>query len=74
MFPDLFKHSKRKNRIVAEVMVNEAWIHKLMHCDIPTSEMRGLVTKIEIRGVSVFFAPAINRVVKIAHFSSEMVL
>jgi hypothetical protein len=31
MFLGLFEHSKRENRTVAEVMVNEAWIRDLMH-------------------------------------------
>jgi hypothetical protein len=31
MFPDLFKHSKRKNRSVADAMNNDNWIKDIMH-------------------------------------------
>jgi hypothetical protein len=31
MFPQLYKHSKRKNRIVAEAMQSEQWITDVMH-------------------------------------------
>jgi hypothetical protein len=31
MFLDLFEHSKRKNRTLAEEMVNETWIWDLTH-------------------------------------------
>jgi hypothetical protein len=30
MFPDLFKHSRRKNRCVAEALENEIWIRDIM--------------------------------------------
>jgi hypothetical protein len=35
MFPLLFKHSRRKNRTVADAMANETWISDLMH-DVTT--------------------------------------
>jgi hypothetical protein len=40
MFPLLFKHSRRKNRTVADEMANEAWISDLMH-DVTT----GIITE-----------------------------
>jgi hypothetical protein len=31
MFPSLYKHSKRKNRTVADAMTNDNWIRDLIH-------------------------------------------
>jgi hypothetical protein len=31
MFPDLFRHSRRKNRSVAAALADETWIRDLMH-------------------------------------------
>jgi hypothetical protein len=31
MFPDMFNHSRRKQRSIAEAMRNNAWISDLMH-------------------------------------------
>ena len=31
LFPQLYKHSKRKNRTVADALLNEQWIRDLSH-------------------------------------------
>jgi hypothetical protein len=31
MFPNLYKHSRRKRRTVAEALCNDTWISDLMH-------------------------------------------
>jgi hypothetical protein len=38
MFPNLYKHSRRKNKSVAYAMANDNWIRDIMH-DITTELM-----------------------------------
>lgn len=54
-FPDLFKHSRRKNRMVAAALTNEQWISDLRHGNTTSiiTEYLRLWRRLQLSGITL---------------------